>query len=125
MTVREERSDEGFEALYSDHAELLIAASSEPYSAKDLAEYCESSPPPVYRRVNGLVAQDLLEERLSVDPDGNHSHVSVSNFNAIQFEIENYRFVASPRLKQDVIGRFGEFWQGLEDYSHEDTQHYQ
>lgn len=122
--MSEERDpDEVFEVLCSDHSrEILVAASSEPCSAQDLAEHCEISLPTVYRRVNNLVEQDLLEEQLRVDPEGNHYHLYISNFNAVQFEIEERRFVANLRLKRDVIDRFGELWRGLGAYSDENTQ---
>jgi DNA-binding IclR family transcriptional regulator len=115
--VSEERDpDVVFEALCSNHArEILVAAEDEPRSARSLAERCGTSLPTVYRRVNALVEQDLLEEVVRVADDGNHYTLYVSNLETIRLDVERTGFSATVRLKRDIVDRFGAFWRDLGD----------
>ncbi|WP_049902904.1 winged helix-turn-helix domain-containing protein [Halococcus agarilyticus] len=123
--MSEERDpDAMFAALCSDDArEILVAAHSEPRSAQEFADRCDISLPTVYRRVNTLVDQGLLKENLQVDPDGNHYTVYVSNLDSLEFALETAGFVASVRLRRDIVDRFGEFWRDLGGHSAERTDH--
>lgn len=51
---------------------ILVVASHESVSAKRLSDECDASLPTIYRRTASLRECDLLEESVSLDPDGNH-----------------------------------------------------
>lgn len=113
----ERNADEMFEALCSNHARaILVAASSDPCSAQELAEQCDASLPTVYRRVDALVEQGLLVETMNVDPDGNHYTVYAARLDSVRFDVENSGFIASISLARDIVDRFGDFWRGLGEY---------
>jgi DNA-binding IclR family transcriptional regulator len=126
MAVSEKRDpDAMFAALCSDDArEILVAAHAEPRSAEEFAEHCDVSLPTVYRRVNTLVEQDLLRENVQIDPDGNHYTLYVSNLDSLEFVLEAAGFVASVRLRRDIVDRFGEFWRDLGAHSTRDTSNH-
>lgn len=110
----ERNPDDVFELLCSNHArDILVAATAEPVSAADLAHRCDISLPTVYRHVNPLVEQGLLEEQIEVDPEGNHYKRYASNLDFVTFELENSGFNADVGLRWDIVDRFGAFWQGL------------
>lgn len=115
--MSEERDpDAVFEALCSNYArEILVAAEDEPRSAQHLAEQCDTSLPTVYRRVNALVEQNLLEEVTRIAADGNHYTLYVSNLETVRLDVERTGFSATVRLKHDIVDRFGEFWRDLGD----------
>ena len=120
---KEWQPEELFDVLCSGHArEILVAAELEPRSAQDLAEYCDTSLPTVYRRVNALVEYDLLEESLAIDPAGNHYKTYETNFERVGFAIERERerFAADVDLKRDLVDRFGALWRDLERKSRDD-----
>lgn len=120
---KEWQPEELFDVLCSGYSrEILVAAELEPRSAQDLAEYCDTSLPTVYRRVNALVEYDLLEENLSIDPAGNHYKTYETNFERMQFAIERDRegFAANVELKRDLVDRFGALWRDLEAKSRDD-----
>jgi DNA-binding transcriptional ArsR family regulator len=113
--VSEERdADEVFDALCSDHArEILVAATGEPRTAAEFAQRCDVSLPTVYRHVEVLVEQDLLEENEEIDVDGNHYTAYLAALDSILFELEGRGFVASVRRRMDIVDRFGELWHDL------------
>ena len=122
---KEWQSEELFDVLCSDHARrILVAAELEPRSAQDLAEYCDTSLPTVYRRVNALVEYDLLEESLAIDPAGNHYKTYETNFEQVRFAIarERERFTADVDLKRDLVDRFDALWEDLERKSRGDRE---
>jgi DNA-binding IclR family transcriptional regulator len=118
--TKERDPDAVFEALCSDNArEILVATEDEPRSAQSLADQFDTSLPTVYRRVNTLVEQDLLEETTQIADDGNHYTLFVSNLETLQFDVERTGFSVAVRLKRDIVDRFGEFWRDLGDHSEE------
>lgn len=59
--------------LDDDYARcILVAASEEPMTARELVEACDASDPTVYRRLERLRAAELVAEEQTVDPDGHH-----------------------------------------------------
>lgn len=120
---KEWQPEELFDVLCSGHSrEILVAAELEPRSAQDFAEYCNTSLPTIYRRVNALVEYDLLEENLQLDPSGNHYKTYETNFEQVRFAIEREqkRFTADVDLKRDLVDRFGALWEDLERKSRSD-----
>lgn len=109
-----ESSNGAFSVFCSDFVcDILVATRSEPHSAQELAEYCDTSLPTVYRRVNTLVDRGLLEEELQVDADGDHYKVYTSNLDYVRLEVEEAGFVTSISFQRDIVDQFGEFWQDL------------
>lgn len=115
--------DDLFDVLCSDHARrILVAAERKARSASELAEYCDSSLPTIYRRVEALVEHDLLEEDLRIDPSGNHYSVYATNFEAVRFAVDSERFTVDVELKRDLVDRFGALWGDLETGSRDDRE---
>lgn len=59
--------------LGDEHVQtILTATSDQASSASELSDTCGASLPTVYRRIEEMVACDLLAERNEIDADGNH-----------------------------------------------------
>lgn len=99
--------------------EILALASTESRSANELADHCEVSSPTIYRRINALLAYDLLDEELRIDTDGNHYRTFETTITSICFEFGDGDVVATVQRADegDIVDRFEQFWSGLEgDY---------
>ena len=111
----ERESAEVFAALCSENArEMLVAATTERYSAEEFADHCDVSLPTVYRHVETLVDLGMLEEQTRIDPDGNHYTVYRTNLDYVRFDLHRSGFLATVRRRLDVVDRFGDLWGDLE-----------
>ncbi|WP_254862673.1 winged helix-turn-helix domain-containing protein [Halovivax gelatinilyticus] len=52
---------------------ILVATQEGPRTAKELTERTDSSSATVYRRINDLLASDLIEECIRFDAGGSHT----------------------------------------------------
>jgi DNA-binding transcriptional ArsR family regulator len=96
---------------------ILVLASSDPVSAEEIAERCDSSLPTVYRRLNTLEEHDLLRENQQVDADGNHYNTYQTKLQKVCFTVEDGGFTIDLQLRQDLVDKFGAFWSDLEGSS--------
>jgi len=107
--------DDVFDVLASQTARtILVLASVEPRSVRELAAECNRSKPTVYRRINMLVDYDLLTEQVEIDTTGNHYNTYQTNLERICFEVGEEEFEITIRLRKDLVDRFDELWGALE-----------
>lgn len=98
---------------------ILVFASDRPVSADDLATELDVSRPTVYRRVNALIAYDLLRERQEIDVNGNHFQSYETTLQRVTFEIENGGYNIDLTMRQNLADQFESFWSDLEGSSTE------
>lgn len=118
--MSEDCGEEELLALLEDEyaRAILTATSEEPMSANELSERCNASVTTIYRRIDRLLACELLEERLQPQPDGNHYRVyaaTLSRF-AIEFEGGERRLALERRdapYEEDAADRFTRMWREL------------
>lgn len=94
--------------------QILALGSVEPMSAEEMAEVLDASQPTVYRRLNVLLAYDLLKERTRVDDDGHHYKTFETSLRSVTFEVEDGGINVDMELRRDLFDRFSEFWNDLE-----------
>lgn len=111
-------SDEDLVAIASiledDYArEILVHTSIDTHSATELAEACDASEPTIYRRIEQLTDQDLLESQQELDPDGHHYKTYVANLEAVTVELEAGEFTVEVTRTTDPADRFTELYDEL------------
>lgn len=95
---------------------VLAAISREPRSALELAEDLDISRSSVYRRLDDLVAYDLVKEETRVADDGNHYTVFECNFNSTLVSLEDDEYDVRIFREEDLPDRFAELWDELGRY---------
>lgn len=72
-----ESDEEALLALLDDEyaRTIIIETYREPCSANALSSACNADPSTVYRRIDRLQEQELLEAQQRLDPDGHHYKV--------------------------------------------------
>jgi predicted transcriptional regulator len=100
--------DDVLALLDDDYAEEILAQTSvEPRSARRLAELCDVSRATVYRRIEELQEQDLVETRQQIDPDGHHREVYAASLERVTVELTADGFdVSVDRAEEDAASRF-------------------
>jgi len=103
------------ELLDDEYARAILAATSiEPMSASELAERCDASPPTVYRRLDRLRDEDLVEAAQQLDPEGHHYEVFSARLARLEVELNDGDYeVAIERRERDAADRFTELFEGL------------
>lgn len=112
---------EGIEAMASllddEYArEILTAARDEPLSAEALSETCDASPSTIYRRIERLQAENLLDDELRLDPDGHHYKVYSTQVRRLTFELGDEGFVCEVTHRdadEDAADRFTRLYEGF------------
>lgn len=104
------------ELLDDEYARTILAATSvEPMSAEQLAERCDASPPTVYRRLDRLREQDLVDARRQLDPNGHHYEVFSATLSRVEVELRDGAYsVDVERREPDAADRFTELFEGLQ-----------
>lgn len=93
--------------------EILMATSREPLSAKELSEECDVAPSTIYRRVEDMIAEDLLVERTRIEPDGSHHSVYEANVDHLDVDIEAETIDVDVHIREDAAQRFSRIWNDL------------
>lgn len=111
-------SDEDLVAIASlledDYArEILVHTSIDSHSATELAEACGASEPTIYRRIERLTEQDLLEAEQELDPQGHHYKTYAANLEAVTVELEGGEFTVEVTRRTDPADRFTELYDEL------------
>ncbi|MFB6192072.1 MAG: ArsR family transcriptional regulator [Haloarculaceae archaeon] len=113
---REWEPETVFDVLGSEEVRRILAlADVRPMSAEEFAEHLEASQPTVYRRVNACQEYDLLAEETRIDEDGNHYKVFRTNLERVCLEIDDGGFDVTVSLRRDLVDRFTDFWDDLEE----------
>lgn len=67
---------------------ILVAASNEPLTAKELTAKTDCSSATVYRRLNDLMENELLTECIRFDSDGSHKTAYEASVGAVHVNID-------------------------------------
>ena len=114
--MSEEPTAEDLLAILDDEyaRPILVAATAEPQSAKELAEACGASLPTVYRRLDTLAEYDLITERTEVDDNGHHYSTYEATLQAVAIELDEAGFTADvSREPTDAADRFTKLWEEI------------
>lgn len=103
-----------FEALADDTMAAILAHTTEhERSADELAEVVDASPSTVYRRIEMLVDEGLLIERLQLDRQGNHYHVYRAAIKRVEAKLEDGTIETHVERREDGVDRFVRLWEDI------------
>jgi predicted transcriptional regulator len=103
-----------FELLDDDYARtILVATYREPMSADALAEVCDASPSTIYRRVERLEDQRLLDAEQRLDPDGHHFEVYTACLQRVTVELTDDGIEIDVDRDEDAVDRFTRLYEGF------------
>jgi hypothetical protein len=105
-----------FDLLADDYSrQILVAADTQPRTAKDLSDVCDSSLATIYRRVSTLQEHNLLEEYSTVDADGSHRRKFETTLEELHVEISDGELELSLTTRDDLADNFTALWSNLRD----------
>ncbi|MDS0282682.1 ArsR/SmtB family transcription factor [Haloarcula onubensis] len=112
----DDRSDDLLELLGQQRVrQIMVATSREPKSAKELSEACDVAVSTIYRRVEDMVASDLLVERTRVESDGSHHSVFEANVDHLDVDIDDGTIDVSVHVREDAAQRFSRIWSDIRE----------
>ena len=112
--MSETEAAEMFELLDDEYARtILVATYREPKSAEALAEVCDASPSTIYRRVERLEDQQLLDAEQRLDPDGHHYEVYGACLQRVTVELTEEGIDIDVDRDEDAVDRFTRLYEGL------------
>ncbi|GAB3700049.1 ArsR/SmtB family transcription factor [Halorubrum trueperi] len=110
------RADELLDLLGEERVRQILAATSrDPLSAKELSEECDVALSTIYRRVEDMVANDLLVEQTQIETDGSHHSVYEANVDHIDVDIEDGTIDIKMDVREDAAQRFSRIWTDIRD----------
>lgn len=92
---------------------ILVEARDEPLSASELADRCGVSGPTIYRRLEDLKAQDLVETRTRPDPEGHHQEVHVATLDRATVDVLADGFAVELSRRESMADRFTRLVEGM------------
>ncbi|WP_324761121.1 ArsR/SmtB family transcription factor [Haloarcula montana] len=95
--------------------QILAATSRDPQSAKELSEACDVAPSTIYRRVEEMLATDLLVERTRIESDGSHHSVYEANVDHLDVDIDDGTIDVSVVVREDAAQRFSRIWTDIRE----------
>ncbi|MFP8954778.1 helix-turn-helix domain-containing protein [Natrialbaceae archaeon A-arb3/5] len=114
--MSEESSLEDLFAVLDDEyaRAILTETSTEPMSAKSLADACDASLPTIYRRIDRLSEHGLIEERTEFADEGRHYGVYKATLDRIVIELGDEEFTADvTTTSPDPADRFTQLWEDI------------
>lgn len=94
---------------------VLVLLNRKPRGAVALKETLDVSLPTVYRHIERLKDQDLIEGATRIADDGNHYEVFEPTFDSAVISLDDARY--DLRIYRDAVeDRFAELWDDLGDY---------
>jgi len=118
-SVTEDCDDREVLALLDDEyaRAILEATSVEPMTVNQLSDRCDASPSTIYRRIDRLDEQNLIEEQTQFDPEGHHRSVYASLLEGVNVDFEDGELRLDLERRElpepDVADRFTRMWQDL------------
>lgn len=106
--------DELLSLLDDEHARaILYEAREEAKSVEQLADDCDASETTVYRRVQRLEEEDLLETARQPDPDGHHYTVYATRLERVEIELtdDGFEVEVDRRDVESAADRFTELYE--------------
>lgn len=103
-----------FEALADETMATILAETTDrERSADELADVVDTSPSTVYRRIERLVEDGLLVERLQLDRRGDHYHVYSAAIERVEVRLENETIETQIERREDEVDRFVRLWEDI------------
>lgn len=98
--------------LDDEHARsILTAASVEPMSASELSDLCDVSESTIYRRVDRLSEESLLQETTRPRPDGHHETVYSTNLDTFEVTVRDGEITWEvTRKERDMADELSRLW---------------
>jgi len=93
---------------------ILARISTEPRSAKELGEEFDLSLPTVYRRLEMLEDQDLINDMTRVSEDGNHHKIYTCNFDSTVIRLSDEEYDVRIYRRENLPDRFTQLWDDLQ-----------
>ena len=110
----DDHSDELLELLGQERVRQILAATSrDARSAKELSEECDVALSTIYRRVEDMIASDLLVEQTRIESDGSHHSVYEANVDHLDVDIEDGTIDVSVHVREDAAQRFSRIWSDI------------
>lgn len=94
---------------------ILIETATEPMSANELSKVCEMSPQTVYRRLEALADQNLVNERLQPDSEGNHYKVYTATLDRVVIKLSSDGLELNLSRRDRMVDRFTRFVDEVRD----------
>lgn len=86
---------------------ILAATSTRPMTATELTDRCDASGPTVYRRIETLQEQDLLESRTKPDTEGgHHEQVYAATLAQVNVTLRDGTFEVQVDRRESLADRF-------------------
>lgn len=112
----DDRSDELLKLLGQERVRQILAATSrDPKSAAELSEECDVALSTIYRRVEDMIASDLLVERTRIESDGSHHSVYEANVDHLDVDIDEGTIDVSVHIREDAAQRFSRIWSDIRE----------
>lgn len=95
-------------ALLEDETarQILLETRTQPMSAETLSDRCDVSPSTIYRRIEELEDQDLVEAQTRPDEDGHHYEVYAATLDRIVIDATDEGFAVEVSRDESMAGRF-------------------
>lgn len=93
--------------------QILVATSREAMSARELSEECDVALSTIYRRVDDMIATDLLVEKTAIESDGSHHSVYEANVDHLAVDIDDGEIDVTMHLDEDAAQRFTRVWRDI------------
>lgn len=112
----DDSADELLELLGEERVRQILAATSrEPLSAKELSEECDVALSTIYRRVEDMIANDLLVEGTQIEGDGSHHSVYEANIDHLDVAVKDGTIAVKMHVREDAAKRFSRIWSDIRD----------
>lgn len=95
--------------------QILAATSREACSAKELSEDCDVALSTIYRRVEDMVAHDLLVERTQIESDGSHHSIYKANIDHLDIDVKDGSIDVRIHVREDAAERFSRIWEDIRE----------
>lgn len=95
--------------------DILTETSAQPMTAEQLATACDVSLSTVYRRVNALEDQGLLESESRLDQDGDHYRQFAATVESVEVAFDDGDLLVAVEHTGDGADRFTRAWERLRE----------
>lgn len=112
----DDRADELSERFGQERVRQILATTSrDPKSARELSEECDVALSTIYRRVEEMVASDLLVERAQIESDGSHHSVYQANIDHLDIDSDDGTIEVNIHVREDAAQRFSRIWSDIRE----------
>lgn len=110
------RSDDVLELLGNERVrEILAATSDAQLSASELSERSDVAVSTIYRRVEDMLAHDLLVEGTRIEADGSHHSVYRANVDRVDVAVADGHIDVKLHVREDAARRFSRLWSDIRE----------